>query len=135
MKNLELEVQILEKIEKMRVTQKAIDEINSLEIPSEPNKKKAYTLTEYQGYFENCKDYNRIINLKTTEKLMLENLYKQIVEEIVQSLPSGNIWFKIGNFYVAYETDDWPMSKPTFLLQEGVEESVLPTLVQRHIKG
>lgn len=130
-----IENKILEKVEKMRLIQAELKEIETLEVPEEPKPSKVYTLEEFEKYRQAFIIYDTVIRKKSSGKKELLAMYNATVDEIINLLPSGNTWFKIGRFYIGYETDDWPGSKPDFFLKEDVPESSLRSLKHKHIEG
>lgn len=126
-----LEKQILNKIQEMKTLIAAMNDIDNLTVPEKPEPLSIYSISEYQIYQEELINYNKVLHLKSIERNNIEKDLAKNNDEIIKLLPASNTWFRIGSFFVGFETDDWPMSKPSLIIENN--ESELRTLRHRII--
>lgn len=132
-KTKELENLILKQIEIYLEAEEANMKAPLIIVPPLPVKQKAYFIQEYEDYKKKKSEYDSAVNRR--HRISEESKHNMITakRQIISLLPSANTWFKIGNYHVGYETDDWPASEFTFYLEVDADESKLVKLKHRTI--
>ncbi|MGC5744403.1 hypothetical protein [Chryseobacterium sp. NFX27] len=119
---------ILAKIEDLKKQKTELSEIDEMEVPESPREQLIYTLQEYSDYIEKKEEMIRVQKLKHYAKEEGVIIKNRLEDEIMKLLPEANTWFKIGNYVLGYETNDWPSSRDRLLIVPSYEMHTLTSL-------
>lgn len=119
---------ILAKIEDLKKQKTELNTIEEMEVPESPPTQLIYTLEEYSDYFKKKEETIRIHKLKQYAKKEGVIIKNRLEDEIMKLLPEANTWFKIGDYILGYETNDWPSSRNRLFIASSDEMHTLTPL-------